>query len=335
VKKIIQEKLSVFNKNFELSNPFEFDWINKLKKQEKKVSIIGNGVTANEVSIICKKNNIGTEKLCPKKFLKNNISKEKLYILACPSLHYQIIKRFKEKNNLIHLSFISFKNILRNRIVFDLGSGSVKIKKYKVLSLINKYSLIPSVCGVDFLSDCYDNLIAVGKILKHVKNLHKRAVLHCYKGLLKIPQKNLEGFNVMEIKIENNTNINHKQIANIISKNKKFFKKVQIFTSNKKLVKKIKAPNIFYEKKFPKYYDEFINLKNKEASTGEIKTLPGKMCLSRRMFPIFDKNLRLKCCSLYKKVLPPSYRLITSKTFIEARKKLCEKCIKNKFHRLF
>lgn len=335
MKKIILEKLSVFNKNFEFSNPFEFDWIKKLKKQEKKVSIIGYGVTANEISIICRKNNIRTENLCPKNFLKSNISKEKLYILACPSLHNQIINKFKEKNNLIHLNYISFKNILRNRIVFDLGSGSVKIKKHKVLNEINKYSLIPSVCGVDFLSDCYDNLIAIGEILKHVKNLHKKAVLYCYKGLLKIPQKNLEGFNVMELKIEKNTTINQKNIINSISKNKKIFKDFQIFTSNKKLVKKIKSSNIFYEKKFPKYYDEFINLKNKEASSGEIKTLPGKLCLSRRLFPIFDKNLRLKCCSLYKKVLPPSYRLITSKTFIEERKKLCKKCIKNKLHRLF
>jgi hypothetical protein len=342
------QEMSYAYEGCKLSRPFEVEWIDILKKKiaNSKLILVGNGVTAYEFTVIFKKNKLNFEQITSQDFfddIKNNLiskNNKNFYLFASPSL----INELKSSANAVMLKskedYFSYKQVIRNRFILDLREPTISFDLNELERVFQYISKIPTIAGIDILST---NSILVSKIepvLKIYKStLHIKIILFPINET-QIDTALLKSAETIELNCAS-VNFDEKKDQNFIKKLRETLrldKRVVLLANGrlKAIADECNWGAVYHEKKHPKYFDELLINLETGSYVDNIEFKEGDMCLSRRMFPIFDEKLRLKTCSLYGDMAKTNHKMndLEINDFMEKREKLCTRCINKKIHRM-
>lgn len=332
----------------ELSRPFEFEWVNKFKKkiQDNKLILVGNGITADEFSVVFKKNKLNFEQITPQKFLEFikidliNQNCGNFYLFASPSMANELRGSANAVGLVSGVDYFSYTQTIRNRFIVDLRVPYPLIDLGGLTRAFHFISKIPTMAGVDIMSADSRSVADIESVLKLFRNtLHIKVILfplnesHIDTSILKSAE-------VIELNCSA-INIEEKKAAELLKKLKytlKVDRRVLLLASArlKAVADEGNWGAVFYEKNHPKYYDQLLMKLESGSTIDGIEFKMGDMCLSRRMFPVIDKRLKLKTCSLYGEIAMTDHAIdsLDARDFIGNREALCKRCINKKLHRM-
>lgn len=334
----------------EFSNPFDIKWVIALKSRllDRKLVIVGSGITADEYNKLLTANNFACTLITVNDF-KNLVCRENavehtkpLFIFASPTSGLVLNDIAKEAGLLPETDYFSYHQLIRNRAVIDLRSVTGQVNQIAFVKALNTICKINTMAGIDILVRTTSILPAVDACLKVFKSrLHIKYVLYPSVEDVRINERGFH-HHVMEINYTN-TKISYGTSEDFLSSLEGYLRedpKAYVLMTREQ-VDMLGLSNhhrIFLDAYHPEYYDALLS--DFETNAFDLEACyefkPGKLCLSRRMFPVIDGDFKLKTCSLYEGMSRTDFSIedLYNVSFIKLRQQLCVRCNASKLHRL-
>ncbi len=333
---------------FNISKPFEFEWIDNFKKKirESKLILVGSGITANEYIVLFKKNKIAFEQITAKNFI-DNINNNKIkrnnkifYLFATPSMLH-VLKNNANAVGLQHgIDYYSYNNTIRNRLIVDLRTPNAHFENGELVRVLNLISKIPTMAGIDILSSDSMSVANIEQVLAKFRDIFNIKVIIFPLDSRNLDIAHLKSAHIIELNCST-LNFDQRKDSEFVKKLRnilKLDKRVLLLASKelKEVADKYGWEAVYYEKKHPKYYDQLLIALENGTATENIEFKFGDKCLSRRMYPIIDERLRLKTCSLYGNLGKTNHSIedLEKQEFIKKREILCKRCSDKNLHRM-
>jgi hypothetical protein len=316
------------------SAPVESAWLHRLAN-ESAIFIVGDGVTAKEYAHILRRNKCPFKVLATTSVLHDpSVCSDGFILLACPKSRLEVAHALDSIGLIKGKNYESFYRLLRNRAVFDFRGG-VSFELEQWLRLCRELVRMPTLGGIDVLvnSNVLPTLIAiVGESFNRLKKeLHIKLSIELLGEIDCSAIKSLE-LDLLEVIVrEARVEYFNADRLNALLDNGEVESAHVVCIGNNTLFMSDKFSCERHES-HPEYYDSllfdcsYLSEYNKNNSGN---------CVSRRMFPIFDHNLKLKLCSLYNVPAQTDYFYsdIESAEYIKKRNELCTACRQKGLHR--
>lgn len=315
------------------SAPVDSYWL-KLFAQKREVIVVGSGVTAAEYTAIFRRASINFRRLDPSmvddEAFDQVLDGSDVVLIATPRGKVEVQDSLSRKGLIERVNFYTYLYCLRNRAVFDFKSG-IEFNLLDSERVSKRLKSMPTLAGCDYILGQLEatRVNLVNLLVVSLRSLHTKytAELTNFNTAF---VKDLVRPDVLEI-------IVRKQICpkDVIFVKEYISDNRGIHVHAMFVDCEVQDYPIFdsYERQefHPSYYDEELLAK---------ATIPNsekrKMCLSRRLFPIFDSRLKLKLCSLFGSVASSDLDIdqVNTKKFSSNRNRLCIRCSSREIHRL-
>ncbi len=327
-------ELSVFD-FAERSRPLERTWLDRLSLKREKILIIGSGVTAKEYGCILHNAGVPYDTVDPTAKLDDHIKcKDRYLIVACPNHRKRVVDQLFRSGLKRGLDFNTYFELLRNRCVFDFRTTDTLLAEAALSRTLKSLESIATIGGIDVAIDSktpatWQQLVTAISMLprKYHTKISIEVTAHVDSELLEnapvdlvelIVRRGKEHFYEDELK------------ERLYQSNKK--KKYHVVFIDVDRWSRIDQISQVSEHDHPRYFDELIYfyesvMKRPVQSEG--------VCVSRRMFPIFDGRLKLKLCSLYGDLATTQLDVenLFGEQYIRRRNSLCSRCQQASLHR--
>ncbi|GEM_PF-4914884 len=310
------------------SAPVEEIWLRKVV-DAPKTYIIGEGVTAQEYSHILRRLRCSFESVSSKQAIDNPLLLSDGYmIVACYKARKNVTRALEAAKFIRGVHFDLFFQLLRNRAVFDFR-GLFDFSEEGWLEAISYIKSYSTLGGIDIFVD-QDGVtrlsVSVAESLRALcRDFHVKLSIDVNGQFDSHVVGNFE-VDLIELLVREKGRAYFDPDAfDKVCKNASFSQAHIVYIA---CDEPISGENFSSEVQshHPAYYDEMLPADSVVSTV--LKRKGSDFCLSRRMYPVFDKKLNLKLCSLYDSAARTAIPCLDKKVgnYAERRNALCLQC---------